>query len=188
MHHRGNDKGAKELAKELQKLPDNLGKVLDQRPATKEIAEELVDKTSAMYIARGSLYPVALEGALKLKEISYIHAEAYQGGELKHGPLALIDKDFPTVALVRNDKYFAKMKSNIQEILARTGPVFVISDTNDKETKKMASQILVIPESHQLISPIFFTLPMQLLSYESAILLGTDVDQPRNLAKSVTVE
>lgn len=188
LHHRGHAKVAKELVRELQKMPDNLGKLLDQRSAIREMAEQLVDNRSAMYIARGSLYPVALEGALKLKEISYIHAEAYQGGELKHGPLALIAKDFPTVALVRNDKYFVKMKSNMQEILARAGPVLAISDTNDKEIKKMANGMLVIPESHQLLSPIFFTLPMQLLSYESAILLGTDVDQPRNLAKSVTVE
>lgn len=188
MRHRGHDKQAKELAKELQKMPENLGKVLRTRDKVKAMAEELVDSRSSMYIARGSLYPVALEGALKLKEISYIHAEAYQGGELKHGPLALIAKDFPTVALVRNDKYFAKMKSNMQEVLARSGPLFVVSDTKDKELRRMANGIVVIPESHQLLSPIFFTLPMQLLSYESAILLGTDIDQPRNLAKSVTVE
>lgn len=188
LERRGHKKEVQELAKELQRLPDNLEKVLNQRDEIKAMAEKLTDCKSAMYIARGSLYPVAMEGALKLKEISYIHAEAYQGGELKHGPLALIDKDFPTVALTRKDKYFAKMKSNMQEVLARSGPVFIISDTADKEMQKMAEAMVVIPESHQLLSPIFFTLPMQLLSYESAILLGTDVDQPRNLAKSVTVE
>lgn len=188
LHLKGDKKQEKELAKALLKLPKDLKKVFYQRDKIQKMAEKIADYKSAMYIARGPLYPVAMEGALKLKEISYIHAEAYQGGELKHGPLALVDKEFPTVALAQKGKYFSKMKSNMQEVLARGGPLFVFSDSEEKELKPIADDMIRVPESHPLLSPIFFTVAMQILSYETAILLGTDVDQPRNLAKSVTVE
>ena len=188
LHIRDDKKTEKELAKALHKLPNDLRKIFGQRDKIQQLAKGLYDYKSAMFIARGPLYPVAMEGALKLKEISYIHAESYQGGELKHGPLALIDKDFPTVALVQKGKHFSKMKSNMQEISARGGPLIVITDTEDKEISRLAEGHIVIPQSQPLLSPIFFTIPMQILAYETAILLGTDIDQPRNLAKSVTVE
>ena len=188
MQRRGEKEQRKRLAKELHRLPRNLEKILKLRDKIHSIATNLSDCKNAMFIGRGPLYPIAMEGALKLKEISYIHAEAYQGGELKHGPLALIDKSFPTIALLQKGKYFSKMKSNIQEVVAREGPVYVISDVEDKEIQKIAKEVVVLPAADPIVAPLFWTLPVQLLAYETAVLLGTNVDQPRNLAKSVTVE
>ncbi len=185
---RGASKDEKELVRALHKLPDDLAAVLETRSQIQEIAESIEDKNNAMFIARGMLYPVAQEGALKLKEVSYIHAEAYPGGELKHGPLALIEKNFPTIALASKGKYLQKMKSNMQEVVARGGPLFVFNDVKDKEISRLAEQVVILPQVHPLLAPIIYALPMQLLAYETAVLLGTDVDQPRNLAKSVTVE
>ena len=185
---RGLSKLEKELVKALETLPTLLEEVLGMRTLVRQMATSIEDKNNAMFIARGMLYPVAMEGALKLKEVSYIHAEAYPGGELKHGPLALIDKNFPVIALISKGKYMKKMKSNMQEIVVRGGPLFVFSDEKDKEINNLAAKVITLPNAHPLLAPIIYALSMQLLAYETAVLLGTDVDQPRNLAKSVTVE
>ena len=135
------------------------------------------------------MYPLALEGALKLKEITYKHCEGYAAGELKHGPLALIEKDIPVIALGPSDKNFSKLLSNIQEVRARDGKIFLITDQKgSKEAKKYCDEVIVLPETNFLTAPIVYALPIQLIAYHVAFFLGTDIDQPRNLAKSVTVE
>ncbi|MFB0970262.1 MAG: SIS domain-containing protein, partial [Pseudomonadales bacterium] len=151
------------------------------------LAERFVDKNHALFLARGSHYPVAMEGALKLKEISYIHAEGYPAGELKHGPLALVDDDMPVVAVAPSDDLLDKVKSNLQEVAARGGQLLVFGDEH-KSQEIDAQDLVLMPSCHPSVSPILYTIPMQLLSYHVAVLKGTDVDQPRNLAKSVTVE
>ena len=133
-------------------------------------------------------YPIALEGALKLKEISYIHAEGYPAGEMKHGPIALIDEDMPVVAIAPCDGVFEKMLSNVQEVKARSGIVIAVTDEQNEELSEKADFLLVVPKTHELLSPLLTVLPLQLLAYHIALLRGCDVDQPRNLAKSVTVE
>ena len=139
-------------------------------------------------MGRGELYPIAMEGALKLKEISYIHAEAYPAGELKHGPLALIDEDMPVVALAANNALLEKLKSNLEEVRARGGQLFVFADFQVPLTEVPGVTVIRLANVDDLIAPLIFSLPMQLLAYHVAVLKGTDVDQPRNLAKSVTVE
>ena len=133
-------------------------------------------------------YPVALEGALKLKEVSYIHAQGYAAGEMKHGPIALIDENFPTVAIVPSDSVYEKMVSNIQEIKARNGPVLAIATEGNEEIKKIADDVITIPKTLEMLTPILSVIPLQLFAYYMGVLRGYDVDKPRNLAKSVTVE
>lgn len=171
----------------LRALPGLIEEMLKLDNEIQKIATRFVHKHHALFLGRGIHFPVALEGALKLKEISYIHAEAYPAGELKHGPLALVDEDMPVIALVPNDKLVDKMKSNIQEVLARGGEVFAITQKGLlKESKDLT--LLSVGEMPSILSPILFTIPLQLLAYHVAVLKGTDVDRPRNLAKSVTVE
>ncbi|MDH5230395.1 MAG: glutamine--fructose-6-phosphate transaminase (isomerizing) [Gammaproteobacteria bacterium] len=153
-----------------------------------ELSEDFADKFHALFLGRGSMYPVAMEGALKLKEISYIHAEAYPAGELKHGPLALVDAEMPVITVAPNDDLIEKLKSNMQEVYARGGRLYVFADAESKIEATGTTKILHIPSCSELLAPIIYTIPLQLLSYHVAVLKGTDVDQPRNLAKSVTVE
>ena len=157
----------------------------------KAVAELFYDSRNFLFVGRGLNYPIALEGALKLKEISYIHAEGYAAGELKHGPIALIDKDMPILGLVPKDKVYEKSISNIEEIKARQGQLILIGSEGDRQLKKITDHVLYMPKTPTMmpeLNPILFTIPAQLLAYEIASLRGCDVDQPRNLAKSVTVE
>ena len=153
-----------------------------------KLSEAFVEKHHALFLGRGVQFPVALEGALKLKEISYIHAEAYAAGELKHGPLALVDSEMPVVSVAPNDELLEKLKSNLQEVRARGGELYVFADKNAHVKEGEGIHVLNMPAIPETISPIVYTVPLQLLSYHVAVLRGTDVDQPRNLAKSVTVE
>lgn len=171
----------------LRALPESLDAVIALEPLIIKMAEEFDDKEHALFLGRGIHYPIAMEGALKLKEISYIHAEAYPAGELKHGPLALIDAEMPVIAVAPNDDLLEKLKSNLQEVKARGGELFVFGHSHDSH-EGTVSQFIELPEIPELIAPIIYTIPLQLLSYHVAILKGTDIDQPRNLAKSVTVE
>jgi len=171
----------------LHQVPELIEKVLAIDSEIKAIAEHFVEKNHALFLGRGSHFPVAMEGALKLKEISYIHAEGYPAGELKHGPLALVDEDMPVVAVAPNGQLLDKIKSNLQEVRARGGVLYVFGDeTQFTETEGL--NLVAMPFCDPLISPIIYTIPMQLLAYHVAVMKGTDVDQPRNLAKSVTVE
>lgn len=171
----------------LRALPDLITDVLDQDAAISEIAERFVDKHHTLFLGRSTMHPIAMEGALKLKELSYIHAEAYPAGELKHGPLALVDEDMPVVAVAPNDALVEKLRSNLSEVRARGGQLIVFSDSA-VQTASNDITYCRLPEIPVLLAPIVFTIPLQLLSYHVAVLRGTDVDQPRNLAKSVTVE
>lgn len=174
------------LVTELRKLPQALEAALKLDGTIAHLATGFVDKEHALFLGRGALYPIALEGALKLKEISYIHAEGYPAGELKHGPLALVDKNIPVVTVAPNDELLEKLKSNLQTVRARGGELFVFTD-NMKSTDK-GVHIIEMPTVDNILAPIVYTIPLQLLAYHVAVLKGTDVDQPRNLAKSVTVE
>ena len=174
---------------ELHHLPRLLGDALKLNDQIELLAEEFVEKHHALFLGRGSHYPIAMEGALKLKEISYIHAEAYPAGELKHGPLALVDHDMPVIAVAPNNRLLEKLISNIEEVRARGGEMIVIADTAVVSSfKKRHGQIIELDTGGQLLAPVILTVPLQLLAYHVAVLRGTDVDQPRNLAKSVTVE
>jgi len=177
-----------DLVKQLLSLPRKIDEVLKLDEKIKAISEQFANKHHALFLGRGTHYPVAMEGALKLKEISYIHAEAYPAGELKHGPLALIDEDMPVIAVAPNNELLEKLKSNLQEVSARGGKLIVFADTNVdvKATKNV--QVLEMEPVEDAVSPIIHTIPLQLLAYHVAVLKGTDIDQPRNLAKSVTVE
>ncbi len=176
-------------ATKIQKLPTLLNQALAVEPAIKTVARDLAKARDILFLGRGSMYPLALEGALKLKEISYIHAEGYASGELKHGPIALIDKDVPVVVMAPKDALFDKTVSNMQEVMARGGKIVLITD---EEGAKIADhgvwKTLVLPKVDPFFAPILYALPAQLLAYHTAVTKGTDVDQPRNLAKSVTVE
>jgi glucosamine--fructose-6-phosphate aminotransferase (isomerizing) len=152
------------------------------------VGRSIVNARSALYLGRGVQYPIALEGALKLKEISYIHAEGYAAGEMKHGPIALVDEDLPVVALMPKDSSFEKILSNIQEVRARDGRVIALATTGDDRVRAVSDTILPVPEFSEELLPIVTAVPLQLLAYHVAVQKGTDVDQPRNLAKSVTVE
>lgn len=174
------------LVAELRKLPQTLEAVLKQDELIARLATAFVEKEHALFLGRGALYPIALEGALKLKEISYIHAEGYPAGELKHGPLALVDKYMPVVTVAPNDELLEKLKSNLHTVRARGGELFVFTD-NMKSTDN-GIHIIEMPTVDKMLAPIVYTIPLQLLAYHVAVLKGTDVDQPRNLAKSVTVE
>jgi glucosamine--fructose-6-phosphate aminotransferase (isomerizing) len=172
----------------LRHLPAAIGRALELEPQIKTWAERFAMKQHALFLGRGIHYPIALEGALKLKEISYIHAEAYPAGELKHGPLALVDKDMPVIAVAPNDVLLEKLKSNLQEVKARGGELYVFADADSEITESEGVHILRLPEHYGRLSPILHVIPLQLLSYHAALVKGTDVDKPRNLAKSVTVE
>jgi glucosamine--fructose-6-phosphate aminotransferase (isomerizing) len=172
----------------LRHLPSAAQAVLNLEPAIAKLAEKFVDKHHALFLGRGLHYPIALEGALKLKEISYIHAEAYPAGELKHGPLALVDKDMPVIAVAPNDVLLEKLKSNLQEVRARGGELYVFADANTRIHSSEGVNLMQMPEHAGYLSPILHTIPLQLLAYYVALQKGTDVDKPRNLAKSVTVE
>jgi len=173
---------------ELRHLPSAAQKVLELEPLIAKLAEQFADKQHALFLGRGLHYPIALEGALKLKEISYIHAEAYPAGELKHGPLALVDKDMPVISVAPNDALLEKLKSNLQEVRARGGELYVFADANTHIRAADGIHIIQMPEHAGYLSPILHTIPLQLLAYYVALQKGTDVDKPRNLAKSVTVE
>ena len=176
------------ITSELFSLPGKIEAVLKLDETIKVLAEQFAEKQNALFLGRGSQYPIAMEGALKLKEISYIHAEAYPAGELKHGPLALIDADMPVITVAPNNSLLEKLKSNIQEVSARGGQLIVFMDETLASAPDTNVQIIKIPQVDNEVAPIVYTIPLQLLSYHVAILKGTDVDQPRNLAKSVTVE
>lgn len=171
----------------LQKLPEQLQKALEMDADIEKMAQSFAEKHHALFLGRGTLYPVAKEGALKLKEISYIHAESYPAGELKHGPLALVDKEMPVVAVAPQNDMLDKLKANLQEVRARGGELFVFSGS-DKVHPEEETHVLTMPECEEIMQPVLYSIPLQLLSYHVAVLKGTDVDQPRNLAKSVTVE
>ena len=177
------------LVAELATLPRVIGEVLKLEPEIAALAERFVPKHHALFLGRGVHYPVALEGALKLKEISYIHAEAYPAGELKHGPLALVDEDMPVITVAPNNQLLEKLKSNLEEVRARGGELFVFADTDAPVVQHGArGAVIKVASGGNLIAPAVFTVPLQMLAYHVAVLRGTDVDQPRNLAKSVTVE
>ena len=185
--HKTSPQGRKKITQALRDLPDQLEKTLKQTEVYKKVAKQLFKKNSTLFLGRGLYFPIAREGALKLKEISYIHAEAYPGGELKHGPLALIDKDMPVIALVPDNEHLDKITSNIAEVAARKGKVFTIGPLGKTKIDKEGGHIN-IPKTLDLLNPIISVVPMQLIAYYTALLKGTDVDKPRNLAKSVTVE
>ena len=176
------------LIQELYEIPDKIGKILEFNDQFKELAELYKDATNFLYLGRGYFFPVALEGALKLKEISYIHAEGYPAAEMKHGPIALIDENMPVVVIAIKDKSYDKIVSNIQEIKARKGKVIAVVTKGDTVIRDMADHVLEIPTSLESIASLLTVIPLQLLSYHIAVLRGCSVDQPRNLAKSVTVE
>ncbi|KNH44045.1 glutamine--fructose-6-phosphate transaminase (isomerizing) [Pseudomonas sp. JV414] len=176
------------LVEELRRLPTRLGEALAMDSTVEKIAELFAEKNHTLFLGRGAQFPVAMEGALKLKEISYIHAEAYPAGELKHGPLALVDNDMPVVTVAPNNELLEKLKSNLQEVRARGGELIVFADEQAGMTNGEGTHVVQMPHIHDILSPILYTIPLQLLSYYVAVLKGTDVDQPRNLAKSVTVE
>jgi glucosamine--fructose-6-phosphate aminotransferase (isomerizing) len=176
------------ITSELFGLPGKIEKVLELDDEVKELAEQFAEKEHALFLGRGTHYPIAMEGALKLKEISYIHAEAYPAGELKHGPLALIDADMPVITVAPNNSLLEKLKSNMQEVSARGGQLIVFKDETFPTSSGDNVHYIKIPKVENEIAPIVFSIPLQLLAYHVAVLKGTDVDQPRNLAKSVTVE
>ena len=178
----------KELVEALHSLPGLLSKVLQLSEDIASVARRFVEKTNALFLGRGVMYPVALEGALKLKEISYVHAEGYAAGELKHGPLALVDKNMPIVAIAPRDGLIEKLKSNLKEVEARGGELIVFAEDEESFADQPSTTIIKMPEAHPVLAPVIYVLPLQLLSYYVAVYKGTDVDQPRNLAKSVTVE
>ena len=177
------------LVRELLGLPDVLRDVLAFDARIRQLAESFIARDHALFLGRGVQYPIAMEGALKLKEISYIHAEAYPAGELKHGPLALVDENMPVIAVAPNDHLLEKLKSNLEEVRARGGELFVLADADVARHLPQHNRHLIgLPPCGELVAPMLFTVPLQLLAYHVAVLRGTDVDQPRNLAKSVTVE
>ena len=177
----------KSIIESLKALPESLDAVMALEPLIIKMAEVFDQKEHALFLGRGIHYPIAMEGALKLKEISYIHAEAYPAGELKHGPIALIDSEMPVIAVAPNDDLLEKVKSNLQEVKARGGELYVFGHSHESH-EDTVTQFIELPEMPELIAPIVYTIPLQLLAYHVAVLKGTDIDQPRNLAKSVTVE
>jgi len=188
-HHGADAERERGLVTRLIELPALVEKTLELDPVIHRLAERFADKRHALFLGRGALYPIAMEGALKLKEISYIHAEAYPAGELKHGPLALVDGDMPVVAVAPNNDLLEKLKSNLQEVRARGGELIVFADPESGLKSSDGVTVIEMPRHVTYVqAPVVYTIPLQLLAYHAAILKGTDVDQPRNLAKSVTVE
>jgi glucosamine--fructose-6-phosphate aminotransferase (isomerizing) len=187
--HHGLDAAAEQaIVHDLLRLPAQLEQVLAMDGLIANLAERFIHKRHALYLGRGEQYPIALEGALKLKEISYIHAEAYAAGELKHGPLALVDEEMPVIALAANDDLLDKLLSNLQEVRARAGQIIVFAGADVSIPPAQGVEVVTVPTNHSVLAPAIYTVPLQLLAYHVAVLKGTDVDQPRNLAKSVTVE
>jgi glucosamine--fructose-6-phosphate aminotransferase (isomerizing) len=186
--HQVNSSHAEEAAINLRNLPNIINETLNLESEIRKISKRFSEKHHALFLGRGLHYPVALEGALKLKEISYLHAEAYPAGELKHGPLALVDEQMPVIVVAPQNKLIDKLASNIQEVQARGGELYIFSDHNIQWSLNGNSAIISMPNMHEIISPIAYSIPLQLLAYHVAVQKGTDVDQPRNLAKSVTVE
>lgn len=178
----------RQMLYEMESIPKKIEEVLKLNPQIKHIAEEYKDSRNALYLGRGVSFPVALEGALKLKEISYIHAEGYPAAEMKHGPIALIDEEMPVFVIATKGANYEKVVSNIQEVKARKGNIIAVVTAGDKEVKKMADYVIEIPETDETLVPLIAVVPLQLLSYHIAVMRGCNVDQPRNLAKSVTVE
>ncbi|WP_413726149.1 glutamine--fructose-6-phosphate transaminase (isomerizing) [Sodalis sp. RH16] len=178
----------RQIVHALQALPARIEQMLALDKTIEALAEGFMDKHHALFLGRGALYPIAMEGALKLKEISYIHAEAYAAGELKHGPLALIDSEMPVVVVAPNNELLEKLKSNIEEVRARGGQLYVFADQDAGFIDDDAMTIIPLPHVEDIVAPIYYSVPLQLLAYHVALIKGTDVDQPRNLAKSVTVE
>jgi glutamine---fructose-6-phosphate transaminase (isomerizing) len=177
-----------DIIKNMQKLNEKVSEILKQNDYIKEIAEKYADSKNFLYLGRGYHFPVALEGALKLKEISYIHAEGYPAAEMKHGPIALIDNDMPVVFIATKDSVYEKVISNIQEVRARKGRILAIVNEGDTQIESMVDHVIKIPKSHNILNPILSVIPLQLIAYHIAVKKGLNVDQPRNLAKSVTVE
>jgi glucosamine--fructose-6-phosphate aminotransferase (isomerizing) len=178
----------RKIASELLKLPDKINSILEKADLIKEIAKKYKDVRNYLYLGRGLNYPVALEGALKMKEISYIHAEGYPAAEMKHGPIALIDENMPVVFIANKDDIYDKLLSNIEEVKARKGRIIAIANVGDKKIADVANHVIYIPETIPVLSPVLNVIPLQLLAYYTALELGKDIDKPRNLAKSVTVE
>jgi glucosamine--fructose-6-phosphate aminotransferase (isomerizing) len=178
----------RELLHDLVELPNLVGQVLEDGTAYEALANEYFKRENFLYLGRGINYPIALEGALKLKEISYIHAEGYPAGEMKHGPIALIDERMPVVAIAVKDKVYEKMINNIEQVKARGGTVIALATEGDEDIARKADHVLYIPQTSPLLTPVLAVIPLQLLAYHIAVRRGCDVDQPRNLAKSVTVE
>ena len=176
------------LLNELDAIPEKVQKVLQSEAQIKYIADIYKDASNALYLGRGYSFPVALEGALKLKEISYIHAEGYPAGEMKHGPIALIDEDMPVVCVAVRDAIYEKMLSNVEQVRVRGGHVIAIATAGDTQIRERADYVIEVPETLPLLTPVLTSIPMQLIAYHFAVRRGADVDQPRNLAKSVTVE
>ncbi|MCE9688109.1 glutamine--fructose-6-phosphate transaminase (isomerizing) [Shewanella sp. AS16] len=177
-----------QITQSLQSMPAKVEQALGLDDAIAELAEDFADKHHALFLGRGDQYPIAMEGALKLKEISYIHAEAYASGELKHGPLALIDADMPVIVVAPNNELLEKLKSNVEEVRARGGLMYVFADVDAEFESDDTMKVIPVPHCDEFMAPLIYTIPLQLLSYHVALIKGTDVDQPRNLAKSVTVE
>ena len=176
------------IVRGLLSLPAKLEESLSLSQSIQVLAEEFADKQHSLFLGRGDQYPIAMEGALKLKEISYIHAEAYASGELKHGPLALIDDDMPVIVVAPNNELLEKLHSNVEEVRARGGIMYVFADKQAHFASDDTMRVIDMPHIDDVVAPIMYTVPLQLLSYYVALIKGTDVDQPRNLAKSVTVE
>jgi glucosamine--fructose-6-phosphate aminotransferase (isomerizing) len=183
-----NPQERKKLVADLRLIPALVGQVLENEEAIRNIAKEFKFMRNALYLGRGINMPIAYEGALKLKEISYIHAEGYPAGEMKHGPIALVDRDLPVVAIAPKDPWYEKMISQIEQAKARGGSVITIATVGDDRVEELSDHVLWIPETPWLLSPVVTVIPLQLFAYHIASLRGLDVDQPRNLAKSVTVE
>jgi glucosamine--fructose-6-phosphate aminotransferase (isomerizing) len=176
------------LLTELEAIPEKVKQILAKNDLIESIASVYKDSTNALYLGRGSSFPVALEGALKLKEISYIHAEGYPAAEMKHGPIALIDEEMPVFVIATKGTSYEKVVSNIQEVKARKGKIIAIVTEGDVDVKALADHVIEIPDTDEHLVPLLATIPLQLLSYHIAVMRGCNVDQPRNLAKSVTVE
>jgi glucosamine--fructose-6-phosphate aminotransferase (isomerizing) len=179
---------SEKMTQDLIKLPHQIEEILREESTIEEVARKYMKFNNFLYLGRGINYPIALEGALKLKEISYIHAEGYPAGEMKHGPIALIDEEMPVVVLISKGKTYEKVMGNIEEVRARKGKVIAIASKSDEKIREKADTVISIPENNPALTPILLTIPLQLLAYYIGVLKGTDVDQPRNLAKSVTVE
>ncbi|HEX8829807.1 MAG TPA: glutamine--fructose-6-phosphate transaminase (isomerizing), partial [Longimicrobium sp.] len=178
----------REIVRALQQLPEQVARLLTQEEEIKKLAEEYKDSRNFLYLGRGYNFPAALEGALKLKEISYIHAEGYPAAEMKHGPIALIDENMPVVVIAPKDAVYDKVRSNIDEVKARGGCIIGVISEDDTELEQVVEHVIRIPRTHDALTPILASVPLQLLAYHIAVLRGANVDQPRNLAKSVTVE
>ncbi len=178
----------KEVIAELANIPAKINTILKKSGEIKALAQKYLKYKNFLYLGRGHNYPTALEGALKLKEISYAHAEGYAGGEMKHGPIALIDAGFPVVALATKNRVYDKMISNLEEIKARRGPILAIATAGDRQIGKLADDVFFVPKTHEMLEPLLNIIPLQLFAYHFGVLRGYDVDKPRNLAKSVTVE